>query len=313
MTAMSTLCLILAMLLDKRFGEPEVIWSRISHPVEVFGRWIRLADETINPPSGDRKLVKGVGFLAISCLILAILGLLTRWVPGGQIIDIAVLAILLAQKSLEDHLKDVAAKLRVNLDQGRAAVGKIVGRDVSHLNSSEVSKAAVESAAEGFLDGVIAPCFWFLILGLPGVLIYKFVNTADSMIGYRNEQYSEFGWAAARLDDLLNWIPARLSSVVLLATHGSLNRFKAMADDAILHVSPNAGWPESAMAYALDISLGGPRYYGQERVDLCHFNEAGRQQLTTQDIDHAIHLIRRSHRTCLFALLALLLLHLALL
>lgn len=310
MTAVSTFCLLVAMLLDKRFGEPNIIWSRIPHPVEWFGRWIRFTDESFN--AGQGKKWKGVGLLVFSSVVLGLLGLLTRLIPGGELIDILLVAILLAQKSLEDHLKDVAAMLRVSLGQGRLAVAKIVGRDVSNLDSSEVSKAAIESAAEGFSDGVVAPCFWFLLLGLPGILIYKFVNTADSMIGYRNEKYNEFGWAAARTDDLLNFIPARLSAIIMLVTHWSLDRFSAVAEDASLHISPNAGWPESAMAHALDISLGGPREYQQEEVKLRYFNETGRQQLAAQDIDDSMRLIRRSHRTCLIALIILLVVQLIL-
>lgn len=310
MTAVSTFCLLVAMLLDKRFGEPNIIWSRIPHPVEWLGRWIRFADESFN--AGEGKKWKGVVLLVFSCIILGFLGLLTRLIPSGELIDILLVAILLAQKSLEDHLKNVAAMLRVSLGQGRLAVAKIVGRDVSDLDSSEVSKAAIESAAEGFSDGVVAPCFWFLLLGLPGILIYKFVNTADSMIGYRNEKYSEFGWAAARADDLLNFIPARLSAIIMLITHWSLDRFSAVVEDASLHISPNAGWPESAMAHALDISLGGPREYQQEEVKLRYFNETGRRQLSAQDIDDSIRLIRRSHRTGLIALIILLVVQLIL-
>ena len=303
MSAVTAVCLLAAMLVDRRFGDPDKIWSRIPHPVELFGKWISFAEQNLN--AGDGKRWKGAVFLAASCLVLAALGLISKFVIFGEVIDILLAAALLAHKSLVDHLKEVASHLRVSVSQGRRAVAKIVGRDVSGLDASEVAKAATESAAEGFSDGVVAPCFWFLIFGLPGILVYKFVNTADSMIGYRSERFAEFGWAAARLDDVLNWIPARIAAAFILAAQSSISRLGAAADDARLHISPNAGWPESAMAHALDIALGGPRSYQGEFVDLRHFNDGGRRRLDAGDIDDSIRLIKRGHRLAMLTVAAL--------
>ncbi len=311
MSILTVICLLAAMELDRRFGDPENIWSRFPHPVELFGKWIGFAERTLNVGGGRRW--KGGAFLFVSCVFLAAFGSFSGFATGGEVIDILLAAVLLAHKNLTDHLKEVASQLRISLGLGRAAVAKIVGRDVSGLDSSEVAKAAVESAAEGFSDGVAAPCFWFLIFGLPGILVYKFVNTADSMIGFRDERFAEFGWAAARFDDLLNWIPARLSAVFILAAHGSLNRMGAVAGDAAAHISPNAGWPESAAAYALDLTLGGPRTYQGVRVDLPYFNENGRRQLEAADIDSVIRLINRTHRIVMSAAVAFIAVHLVLL
>ena len=173
------------------------------------------------------------------------------------------------------------------------------------MDPSEVAKAAVESAAEGFADGVVAPAFWFAVFGLPGIVVYKFANTADSMIGYRNDRYREFGWAAARLDDALSWIPARIASALILLSHGSLDRFWRVVSDAKLHDSPNAGWPESAMAHAIGIALGGPRTYDGRAVDLPFMNSSGRRAIEPADIDSAVRSVRGTHRLLVYCLLGL--------
>lgn len=311
MTLSATVCLLIALLLDKRFGDPDRVWSNIPHPVVLFGKIISVADQRLK--SDRRTRWAGIIFVAICCLILGVVGFLPSLVTGGELLEILIAAVLISHKSLLDHVQDVANQLRISISHGRLAVAKIVGRDVSESDVSEVSKAAIESAAEGFSDGVIAPCFWFLLFGLPGIIVYKFVNTADSMIGYRNERYSEFGWCAARFDDLLNWVPSRISAVLLLTAHGSLDRFGRMAADAPMHVSPNAGWPEAATAHALGIVLGGPRDYNGESLDLRFFNGSGRQQLMPNDIDDTIWLVRKTHRIVLILIAALVGVHLILL
>lgn len=303
MSALVAFCLLIALILDRKFGDPDSVWSKVPHPVTLFGKWIEFADNKLNV--GKLRRWKGTAFVVISCWILGVLGNITEYVYGGFIIDTLAAATLLAHKSLLDHLKEVAAKLRVSISQGRMAVSKIVGRDVSELDSSEVSKAAVESAAEGFSDGVVAPCFWFLVLGLPGILIYKFANTADSMIGYRNEKYEQYGWAAARLDDILNWIPARITAILMLGAQHSYHLIHSVRKDASFHNSPNAGWPEAAMAYALGITLGGTRSYQSEVVDLKSFNEDGRDHLEPSDIDDAVGLLRKSHQYLLLVVAAI--------
>jgi len=169
----------------------------------------------------------------------------------------------------------------------------IVGRDTATLDQSGVARSAIESAAENFSDGVLAPAFWFLLLGLPGIMVYKIVNTADSMIGYRNDRYREFGWAAARFDDLLNWIPARLSGLLICAVSRTPRAFAIMRRDAPLHRSPNAGWPEAATAAAIGVAISGPRVYDGAMTDDPFVNPDGRRYLNARDIDAATALLWR--------------------
>ena len=167
----------------------------------------------------------------------------------------------------------------------------IVGRDTAHMNAAQVARGAIESAAENFSDGIVAPAFWFAIAGLPGLMIYKAINTADSMIGYKNEIYLDFGWAAARLDDLANWIPARLSAFGIWLLTGCKTKWRTLARDAKLHRSPNAGWPEAAMAHALGISLSGPRSYEGKMLDFLWVNTTGRKDIGPADIEKTIHIL----------------------
>jgi adenosylcobinamide-phosphate synthase len=206
-------------------------------------------------------------------------------------------AILLAQKSLLDHVSAVTRGLASEgVEGGRRAVAEIVGRDVRTLDEPGIARAAIESAAENLSDAVVAPAFWYLLCGLPGILIYKAVNTADSMIGHRSPRHLAFGWAAARLDDLLNFVPARVSAVLIAATAalagcGGRAALAAARKDAPKHKSPNAGWPEAALAGALGLALGGPRRYGAEDVDGAWLNSAGRSDASPDDIRAAIRLI----------------------
>ncbi len=203
-------------------------------------------------------------------------------------------AVLLAQRSLADHVGAVAGALRVSLAEGRGAVARIVGRDPETLDQAGVARAAIESAAENFSDGVVAPVFWFLVGGLPGIAVYKAVNTADSMIGHSSERYREFGWAAARLDDVLNWIPARLAGGLICLVGGGRAAMRVMLRDAGLHKSPSAGWPEAATAASLEIALAGPRIYGGEVTDDPYLNAEGRREAGPADIEAAVRLIWRA-------------------
>ena len=252
--------LFLALLLDAALGEPRWLWARWPHPAVLMGRLIQRADDRLN--QGAARRLKG----ALLALALVLLGL----VLGGAIAalgwlpQVLVAAMLLAQRSLVDHVRTVADGLRMSLTDGRRAVARIVGRDTAPMDGPAVARAAIESAAENASDGVIAPAFWFLVAGLPGLLIYKLVNTADSMIGHRTPRHEDFGWASARLDDLLNLLPARLTALLIALVAGQLPRWQEIAADARRHRSPNAGWPEAAMARALDTALSGPRaYHGQ--------------------------------------------------
>lgn len=282
--------LVFAMLLDALFGEPRFLWDRLPHPAVLMGRLVAFLDRTLN--TGNDRKSKGVLALAILCFSAAVLGSVLSQL--GWVIEIIIAAILLAQKSLVDHVKAVATGLRISIAQGRFAVSMIVSRDTKNMTESQIARSAIESAAENFSDGVIAPAFWFLIGGLPAMLIYKFVNTADSMIGYKTKKYLEFGWASARFDDVLNWVPARISMLLIVAFAKQPINLKAIISEAKQHKSPNAGWPEAAMARAIDVALAGPRSYDGKLQQLPWVNETGRQNITANDVDSATRILWRA-------------------
>ncbi|WP_300071878.1 adenosylcobinamide-phosphate synthase CbiB [uncultured Ruegeria sp.] len=262
------LLLVCAMCLDAALGEPDWLWSRLRHPAVLIGQGIGWLEKRLNQ-SGHRR-IKGVAVLILLVLTACTLGQFLTFF--GLLVEIIVCAILLAQKSLVTHVRDVGDGLRTSLPEGRAMVARIVSRDTTDMSEAQVARSAIESAAENLSDGVVAPAFWFLIAGLPGLLVYKAVNTADSMIGYRTERYQEFGWASARVDDLLNLIPARLTCVMIVALSGQWGRWPEILGDARRHISPNAGWPEAAMARALNVALAGPRSYDGQMRDLAWVN-----------------------------------------
>ncbi len=273
--------LVGALLLDAIFGEPRWLWQRVPHPAVLMGKLIGRADRDYN--TGINRKAKGV--IVVIALVLAawILGAILNlfgWLP-----QMLLAAVLLAQRSLVEHVQAVGDGLRLSLGDGRMMVGRIVSRDTKTMDQSAVARSAIESGAENLSDGVMAPAFWFLIGGLPGLLIYKIVNTADSMIGYKTERHKDFGWAAARLDDVLNWVPARLTALLIAATHAGLGQWQAIKTDAKLHRSPNAGWPESAMARALDVAVAGPRSYDGVMQDFPFVNPQGRKLLEADDVD----------------------------
>ena len=275
--------LSLAFLIDAVLGEPRWLWSRRPHPAVLLGRLIGWADTRFN--LGHMRKAKGIALIAALTLSMLFLGTILAaigWLP-----ELILAAIFLAQRSLVDHVRAVGNGLRLSLGEGRRAVSMIVSRDTAAMDTSAVSRAAIESAAENLSDGVIAPAFWFLVAGLPGLLVYKAINTADSMIGYRTPRHKEFGWAAARFDDLLNWVPARLTAFLIAATHHGLSAWGKIRAEARLHRSPNAGWPEAAMARALDIAISGPRAYDGEMRDFPYVNPMGRHALGPEEIDAA--------------------------
>lgn len=281
--------LFIAMILDAVFGEPNWLWSRLPHPAVLIGKAIGWADRRFNTKNGRRNGV----FLLVALVVLGWwVGDIIAWF--GPVVTALTAAILIAQKSLVDHVSAVGTALRRSVDQGRSEVAKIVGRDTTDMNEPKIARAAIESAAENLSDGVIAPVFWFLIAGLPGLIIYKAVNTADSMIGYKNEQYEDFGWASARFDDLLNWIPARLTALLIMVSSGAFGGWQLIKEDASLHRSPNAGWPEAAMARVLDVALSGPRSYDGAMQDFPYVNEFGRRSIGANEIDRAAAVLWRS-------------------
>jgi adenosylcobinamide-phosphate synthase len=275
--------LMAALALDALTGEPKMLWSRLPHPAVLMGRAVGFVDERFNDGSVR------AGGLSLAALVIgaAVLGCVITALPLGWLWSVLIVSVLLAQRSLVDHVRAVGEALSLSLGDGRLAVGRIVGRDTSDMDEPAIARAAIESAAENLSDGVIAPAFWFLIAGLPGIMVYKMVNTADSMIGYRSERYEAFGKAAAKLDDVLNWLPARLTALILAALGPGLGAWGAIRDDAQLHRSPNAGWPEAAMARSLDVALSGPRSYEGMQQDFPWLHAKGERSPDSNTIARA--------------------------
>ena len=294
--------LILALVADALLGEMPWLFARMPHPVVLAGRAIAVFDARLNRENRDEssRRLRGIVTLvllvgvatAIGALISGILGYFTL----GWGWECLVVAILIAQRSLYDHVARVARGLEQSgLGGGRDAVRHIVGRDPESLDQHAVARAAIESLAENFSDGVVAPAFAYLVAGLPGLFAYKMANTLDSMIGHRNARYRAFGWASARFDDLLNLIPARIAGLLIIAAATFVPKgtpataWRIMWRDHGRHRSPNGGWPESAIAGALDLALLGPRHYGQIVVDDPWLGD-GRAKATAADIRRALNL-----------------------
>ena len=300
----SIVVLLVALVLDAIIGDPNTLWKKIPHPVVMMGEVIKYFDKNYNLKSSENLKQVGLIGLGLASIAMLILGLILEMLPY-KIIDIIIVAIFLAHKSLIQHAEAVEEALGMSLMEGRLAVAKIVGRDTSHLEESDVVRATVESTAEGFLDGVFAPIFWYLVAGLPGLLLYKFVNTADSMIGYKNEQYSEFGWATAKFDDLLNFIPARIVPFAVGLSQLSLTPIKKAFEEGSNHRSINAGWPEAAFSSVLGIALSGPRSYEGETQHYPYINPQGRKDLDKVDIKDCIKLTWKSWAAAITVLVAL--------
>jgi adenosylcobinamide-phosphate synthase len=293
---------LLAMLAELAFGYPDRLYRAIGHPVGWIGGLIAWLERRLNAGSEARRRLAGAG--AVTLIVAASGGaglVLARLLPGwpGTVVAAALAGTLLAQRSLGRHVADVAEALEERgLEGGRIAVARIVGRDPDRLDEAGVARAAVESLAENFSDGVVAPVFWLWALGLPGGAAYKAVNTADSMIGHRSERYRAFGWAAARLDDLVNLPASRLTALLLVAAASVMpgasaaGAWRAVRRDAARHRSPNAGWPEAAMAGALGFALAGPRRYGGVLVEDAVMGAGGRRDLGPADIRRALRLYR---------------------
>jgi adenosylcobinamide-phosphate synthase len=276
--------LILAMLLDAVMGEPRWLWSRIPHPAVLMGRAVGVLDRNLNPTHGG--IWAGVLALVILMAGAGLIGWGLSYLGG--IVQVLVVAILLAQRSLTQHVSAVADGLRISLGDGRRAVSMIVSRDTAQMDQSAAARSAIESAAENLSDGVIAPAFWFLVAGLPGLIVYKVVNTADSMIGYRTPRYEAFGKAAARMDDVMNFLPARLTCILIALPSGVLTTIRAIRTDAHQHRSPNAGWPEAAMARAINVALAGPRAYNGLMQKFPWVGGNGSRTIGPKEIDAAV-------------------------
>jgi adenosylcobinamide-phosphate synthase len=296
------LLLFMALAVDAALGEMPWLFRHIPHPVVMMGRGIAALDRRLNRPERGERALRVRGLLLAAGVTLgaagvgAIIAFLARAIPHAWLAEVFLAATLLAQRGLFQHVDDVARALEDGgLEAGRYAVSRIVGRDPQSLDAHGVARAAIESLAENFADAVVAPVFWYLLLGLPGMLAYKAVNTLDSMVGYRNDKYRAFGMASARLDDLMNLVPARLAGLMLTLAAPFVPRGRplralgTMVADARHHRSPNSGWPEAAAAGALDLALGGPRKYPGLVVDEKWIGR-GRARATVADIDRALHL-----------------------
>jgi adenosylcobinamide-phosphate synthase len=293
--------------LEAHFGYPAWLFAKIGHPVTWMGRLIAALDLHLNRDADKPSLRRAAGFAAILVLLLvagsaaqllsaAILGLF-----GAGVLGLLAMALCasscLAQRSLAEHVRDVAQALEGgDIEAGRRAIARIVGRDVALLDRSGISRAAIESLAENFADGIVAPAFWLAILGPLGGFLYKAVNTADSMVGHRTQRHCAFGFAAAKLDDLVNILPARLAALWLWVAAERAQKaaaWRTIRRDARGHPSPNAGWPEAAIAGALGVKLGGPRIYAMRNVEDRWIGD-GRSDLSAHDITRALQVYRRA-------------------
>lgn len=302
----------MALVVDAVVGDPPWLWRRMPHPVVWIGQAVKFLDEKLNREDLSPTQRKILGIVTI--LFVVSLAIVVGWslealflsFAFGWIGIVVIAAILLAGRSLYDHVAAVANAVETGgIDAARSEIAKIVGRDPEQLDESGLSRAAIESAAENFSDGLVAPALWFAVLGLPGLLAYKAINTADSMIGYRSPKYRDFGWAAARLDDVVNWPAARISSLLIgiaapLGGGSFWKSLQAIRADARKHRSPNAGWPEASMAAALGVSLSGPRIYeGAARNDP-YINAEGREP-NVLDVRKAIRVYIGAWLNCFLA------------
>ena len=309
----NAITLLIGWVLDLIFGDPQ----RLPHPIVWFGKVISAFEHSLN--KGNHRKLKGaltaIGLIlfvfAIAWMLRKILGIFALFIFDGtreQVYQIPVLLYLfdilaifycLAGTTLIREVRAVFLALDRSLDEGRQQVARIVGRDTSELSAQEVRTAALETLAENLSDGVIAPLFWFAILGTPGMLAYKMVNTLDSMIGYKTERYRDFGCWAAHIDDIANYIPARLTALLMIlfsppklgGVRGGLNRLKFVYKYGRCHASPNSGYPEAALAGILDCRFGGPHYYFGQLFDKPYIGTNDRP-LTTADMKTAVRVNR---------------------
>lgn len=296
--------LALALAVEAAAGYPDALYRVAGHPVTWIGRVISVLDARLNRGEAPARRRAGIVALLLLLVLVAAVALTLTALAGlagpaaGTVLAAVLCAGLPAQRSLHTHVARVAAALRTEgLAGGRREVSMIVGRDPATLDQAAVCRAAIESLAENFSDGIVAPAFWIGLFGLTGGALYKGINTADSMIGHRTPRHEAFGWASARLDDLVNLPASRLSAGLIVAAAAlhrdasSAGAWNAVRRDAGRHRSPNAGWPEAAMAGALGLRLAGPRVYAGVRVEDAWMGE-GRAAATPEDIARALSLYR---------------------
>lgn len=280
--------LLLAWIMDLCLGDP----ARLPHPVVAFGKLISKGEHTLN--KGAHRMLKGA-LLALSLVVgtYVITALLLGCLVGiiGFLVAVLLIFYCLAGTTLIREVREVFRTVDRSLEEGRMQVARIVGRDTSELSAQEVRTAALETLAENLSDGVIAPLFWYALLGVPGMLAYKMVNTLDSMIGYRNERYKKFGCFAARMDDVANYIPARLTAFLMIVASGKLSLFGFVLKYGSQHASPNSGYPEAALAGILNCRFGGPHHYFGREVWKPFIGHNDRL-LTTDDMKVAVRINR---------------------
>ena len=299
----SAVCLLCGWVLDLVFGDP----SKLPHPIVWFGKLIAAGEHQLN--KGSHRRLKGallaisliLFIFALAWLLRTVLGIFALFIYDGTtihqiplllyIFDILAVFYCLAGTTLIREVRQVFFALDRSLEEGRQQVARIVGRDTSHLSAQEVRTAALETLAENLSDGVVAPLFWLLLLGTPGMLAYKMVNTLDSMIGYHTERYLEFGCIAAHIDDVANYIPARLTALLMVLSSGRLKLLGFVRKYGRNHASPNSGYPESALAAILDCRFGGPHYYFGELFDKPYIGFNPRE-LSTDDMKKAVRINR---------------------
>lgn len=268
--------LLIGWIADRLLGDP----PSLPHPVVLFGKIISKGEKILN--KGAARLAKGAVF---SLLLIVASYFVMRYIEIGLSSVSNILAIVfngiivffcLAGKTLIDEVKAVFVACERSVEDGRKRVARIVGRDTSELSPQQIKTAALETLSENLSDGVIAPLFWYLILGVPGMVAYKMINTLDSMIGYKNERYKDFGCWAAHIDDIANYIPARLTAALMILVNGKVKLFSFIAKYGSKHASPNSGYPEAALAGILNCRFGGPNYYFGQKVDKPYIGENNR-------------------------------------
>ena len=279
------IALIIGWLLDLFIGDP----ARLPHPIVWFGKMIAFGEHRLN--RGNHRMLKG-GLMSIGLIVLVFA---VTWFLCHQlsmiVIDVIIIFYCLAGTTLIREVRAVFLALDRSLDEGRQQVARIVGRDTSELSAQEVRTAALETLAENLSDGVIAPLFWLAILGVPGMLAYKMVNTLDSMIGYKTERYKDFGCWAAHIDDVANYIPARLTAFLMILATGRLGLLRFVWKYGRNHASPNSGYPEAALASILNCRFGGPHYYFGQLFDKPYIGDNDRL-LNTEDMKKAVRVNR---------------------
>lgn len=295
----SIIALVLGFLLDQQLGDPE----HLPHPIVGFGKVISFIEKRLN--KGRYRLANG----AIMTLSLVFSVYLSCWLfmeilneinpLAGNFCTMILVYYCLSAKTLRREVSLVFKQLDTSLENGRKQLSRIVGRDTNKLNTQQIRTAALETLAENLSDGVIAPLFWFAVLGIPGMLAYKMVNTLDSMIGYKNDRYLHFGRFAAKLDDAVNYVPARITALIMLLVSNHLSKFSFVRKQGKNHSSPNSGCPEAALAAILDCRFGGPNYYFSKLVEK-PFIGTNERILSSYDMNKAITINRLSEVTMLF-------------